>query len=792
MVRERARLVDTLIGVAATLLAAACVIPLFVDLSWVTPALVIVIAVAAVGAGARAVGMPLPLIPITEALALLASITALYAGRWAWGGVIPTSEAWDVILARVSQGMADTLEFSAPVPPLPGMVLLAVGGIGVVMLSVDTLFVSVRSPILAGLPLAALYLVPALINAAGPPWWTLPLAGAAWLLILAADQRERVRSWGGLDPDQRIRGLSAAGRRVGALALVAAAAIAVLLPAGAWAPWRTDAGEGPGVAAGPADAEAVILDPLVSMRRNLVQSNNTEVLTYRTQATQPSYLRIAALESFDGQTWSPREGLTTRRDPGTPLPGNVLSDLVALDANNRVTGGDSFTYEIEVGGLQNSYLPLPYPISEVDDVSGLDADWRIDLGTGVAFSDGVPASGLSYRVKALDPRVEADTLRAAAAPTGGLWPQLALPSGLPPIIGETALEVTASAESPYERALALQRWFTREGDFTYSTGVPSGADGDYLANFLDERVGYCEQFAGAMAVMARTLGIPSRVVVGFTQGSPTDDGQWRVTVRDAHAWPELWFDTVGWVRFEPTPRAQGTVQSPDYAPASDQALENAADATRGVPAEDETVFPEGLVDQQARSPLATAAIVVLAVGGVLLLGWFVAPMVTRALRRHRRLHADSHAAIVEGAWSELGDIALDLGRPWSVTSTPSQNAARLGRGLSAGGREALDRIRRELEQVRYGRPTRPTTAPAAGGGHREHTEAVRSDLAVVVRELRDRVRWQTRVRAYCWPSSERRRQRSSMRFMKPDFDDRSGAGAGASAAGSAAPRVKAE
>ena len=99
--------------------------------------------------------------------------------------------------------------------------------------------------------------------------------------------------------------------------------------------------------------------------------------------------------------------------------------------------------------------------------------------------------------------------------------------------------------------VALQDWFRTE--FTYSTDVPDGHGNSAIESFLENRVGYCEQFAGTFAAMARSLGIPARVAVGFTQGEQQDDGTYVVLGRNAHAWPEVWFDGYGWVPFEPTP-----------------------------------------------------------------------------------------------------------------------------------------------------------------------------------------------------------------------------------------------
>ncbi len=768
LVRERARVADTVVAMVAVLLSTACLLPLFVDLRWVLPAVTVIVIVSLLGAISRGLGMPVPLVPLVQALGLVLTLTAMFAASEAWARLVPTTQAWDVLRGLLQRGLLDAQTFMAPVPTFPGLILLAAGGVGLVALSTDTLFVSVRAPLLAGLPLLALYLAAALTIREGAPWWAFPLPAAGWLLILAADQRDSVRRWGGLTSTTRIRGLSTGARRTGVVAIVLASLIAVVLPMRGSMPWDrgTGSGTGPATAGGP-----VILDPLVSMRRSLIQANDTEVLTYETQAENPSYLRVSVLETFDGTTWRPREGLESGRDGGVTLPANVLNAFVAVNDSNRVRGGDSVTYDITVTSLQNTYLPLPYPVSQIDDIDGLDSDWSLDPSTGVAFSAEAPATGRSYRVAALDPRIQSGQLRNAAAAKGDFWPQLNLPGGMTPRIRELAREVTATAETPYDKAVALQRWFTRDGGFTYSTSVRSGADADYIAEFLEQRVGYCEQFAGAMAIMARSLGIPSRVVVGFTQGTRDEDGVWRVTVRDAHAWPELWFEGVGWARFEPTPRSGATVFTPEYARAADGGIPEGGDETRGLL--DGEGFDPVEVDRTPGLSVPLVPIALLALLGTLLL--LAAPMARRVVRRRRRLRARQYAAVVDGAWAEVGDLAIDHGQPWSEFSTPRQAAERLSRGMAEPAAAALRRLRVEVEQVRY--------SPDAGAsGSPERAEAVRADVRMVARELRARVRWQVRVAAYCWPSSERRRQRSSMRSMKPEDAPGAGgfAGAGAS------------
>jgi Transglutaminase-like superfamily/Domain of unknown function (DUF4129) len=149
------------------------------------------------------------------------------------------------------------------------------------------------------------------------------------------------------------------------------------------------------------------------------------------------------------------------------------------------------------------------------------------------------------------PTLDPNLLRASSAGNAPDPIFTELPDDLPAVVEATARSVTADAESPYEQAIALQAWFRNE--FEYSLEVQSGHGSNAIESFLQERIGYCEQFSATFAAMARTLGIPSRVAVGFTPGVQNAEGWYSVLGKNAHAWPELWFDGIGWVLFEPTP-----------------------------------------------------------------------------------------------------------------------------------------------------------------------------------------------------------------------------------------------
>ena len=132
-----------------------------------------------------------------------------------------------------------------------------------------------------------------------------------------------------------------------------------------------------------------------------------------------------------------------------------------------------------------------------------------------------------------------------------------------------ARRLTARARSPYEATIAIERWLRSDGGFAYDEHPPAPASLPPLVDFLTRsKLGYCQQFAGTMALMLRYLGIPARVAVGFTSGT-WKDGAWTVTDHDAHAWVEAWFAGHGWLTFDPTP-GRGRL-SATYTNASDSA-----------------------------------------------------------------------------------------------------------------------------------------------------------------------------------------------------------------------------
>lgn len=178
------------------------------------------------------------------------------------------------------------------------------------------------------------------------------------------------------------------------------------------------------------------------------------------------------------------------------------------------------------------------------------------------------APGDSYIVNSLVSHAPVDILRRA----GEDYPDwikdnfLALPPSLPQRVRDLAQQITADYDNPYDQATALESWL--RANITYDDKIaapPAERDAvDYL--LFESQRGYCDYYASAMAVMARAVGLPSRLVVGYATGTlnPTS-GAYRVREKDSHSWVEIYFPRYGWIDFEPT-STQLLIQRPTPQP----------------------------------------------------------------------------------------------------------------------------------------------------------------------------------------------------------------------------------
>jgi len=486
------------------------------------------------------------------------------------GGILPTPATLEAAADAWAHGVE--LLRIRPTPALPetGLVLLTVTGVWVIAHAVHELVFRAHAALRAVLMTLLLWIVPlGLAPKTARAWpWAVPYVAAATLLLLGSSEAEAAR-WGRwITPDRHgPRGL----RRplawaMGAAAIVLGAVAAPLLPG-----W-TD----------PALYElrdlggsTLTSNPIVNIRASLLSPDPRPMLTVR--VPRPVYLRATSLDRYsDREEWTNTgiRGLPLRRGRAVPFEVGIANPV-------RIPA------DVRIGALANSVLvPMPYqpervegPLAEVLQYDRRLSTFTLDSGVRLAQDD-------AYAVQAALPSPAAAQLDAI--PAG--WyrgPLLDLPSAVPAEVAELAHTIvgSAGAATPFRQALAIQDELR---SWTYSLDPPSGHSGEAMRTFLRNRTGYCEQFAGTMAVMLRTLGIPARVGVGFSPGELTDPaaGEYLVRASNAHAWVEVLFPGEGWIVFEPTPRSDGNVLVPsatNVAPASTVAQGPAQPAPTATP-----------------------------------------------------------------------------------------------------------------------------------------------------------------------------------------------------------------
>jgi transglutaminase-like putative cysteine protease len=449
------------------------------------------------------------------------------------------------------------------------------------------------------------------------------------------------------------------------------------------------------------------------MRRNLDGASD-EVLVRVTGDDDPAYFRLAALDEFTGNVWEVgerEEDVAVSTDERLPVPtGSQSLSMERVD------------YVIELTDeLDTRWLPSVYAPRLID----IDTPWLVDpINLDVRADSNDETAGTTYRLSAGIPNPSASQLRAAGPVDDDLAPFLQLPADqqMPSIIEQTAREATAGANGAIEQALALQSWFREDGDYTYSL---QQVDGDRnrtglgaVAAFLEDRVGYCEQYASAMAIMARQLGIPSRVVVGFLRAQRAQQGVWEFRGADMHSWPELYFDGVGWIRFEPTPQSV----SQDAPPYGDDSANTAATSDPTSQSTRPTRDPRAVPSTDAASSGSPGdddggfVGPALAMAGAVGLSGLIAtaPRLLRALRSRRRWsRATEPEAAAETAWSELRDGAVDLRVHWAEGATPRAAGRSLREHLGAGATAevvaGLNAVVLAVERARYARSVAAAT-----------------------------------------------------------------------------------
>lgn len=426
-------------------------------------------------------------------------------------------------------------------------------------------------------------------------------------------------------------------------------------------------------------AQTEAASPLVDIRSRLTNRGNVELFRVRTDVD--AYWRVTTLPYFDGQTFQSTDAAMAGAEDESGL---------------RDVPTQEVRQEILVAAYGNQFLP-----AAADPIAASGSTplrYNVDTGTLIAPRDLTP--GDLFTIVSDAPRPTIESLRAATTSdlVGKVF--LGLPDDLADIVGELARDVTKTSATGYDAAIALQSWFRSE--FTYSLEVQQGHGSSAIESFLIGRIGYCEQFAATFAVMARVVGIPSRVAVGYTPGVRGEDGWLSVIGRNAHAWPELWFDGIGWIAFEPTPgrgapnadytgleAQQDTlrpVSQPGTTPRPDVTEPRAPTTTTLVPTQTfptDTLVPTEIETSSNagldHSSIALVAMFVVAAGTA-------APWAARRVRRSRANRQADAGGRIRLAWQRATLAATTAGVLGKSSTTSSEWAKAIAAHLVVAAR----------------------------------------------------------------------------------------------------------
>lgn len=512
------------------------------------------------------------------------------------------------------------------------------------------------------------------------------------------------------------------------------------------------------------DTQRVVLNPLVGIQSRLQTRNNTKLFTVI--SPRPQYWRVTALDEFDGQSWSSSYSYNSASgtlDPAqSPISGD---DTVRLDQR------------YSLGDFDTDWLPAAFDVRRVANRGSQDFEILYDGDSSTLLVNveggGKSVGGLTYDVSSDIPNYTAAQLSQVSFGDYLTYPELtqqylALPDEVSQQAFDAALEVAGDAQVPYDIALALQNWFRRE--FTYNLNVEEGHSIDRVEDFLEVKQGYCEQFASTYAMMARMLGLPTRVVVGFTWGESDvltgdlaqdfpgldlDSSQRAFSVygRHYHSWPEVFIPGYGWVLMEPTPTRAPPDSShsglapeqEDSEPAEDEPAEEALIPENILTPADPVASPEttDVAPQDSRGNFWLLAVAVL-LAIVLVLGVF--PARGALYLRRIRNSAGEHVLL---SWRRAQLIWRRAGLARTADMTLHEFVHKV-EGQSSRSNDALRRLADLTAEMAYGRRAASGSAYASGAPPASGTPPASHPEALIAEALRLQTTRQALMRIPRW------------------------------------------
>lgn len=631
---------------------------------------------------------------------------------------LPNLETLRTLVGGVTGGWADLLSISLPAAAEPRLLVTAcaVSWLGAALAS--EMAHRSRNAVAPVIPPVVAYSV-TLMLASGEPGSPLALpltfCGVALLLMLV-----HVNRWTAIEPG----GLT---RRVAAPAITGPGSPTEIEPSVEISADRRILTGLPVIAVGIAAALAAAAIPATALRSSFdprslrsqdveVQSRLSPLASVYRELTEPARplfqmeigrlsdslqvprVRVATLDRFDGATWSSSAEYAR---VGTVLPVPRTGAIAVREVSQKYT----------IGELDGPWLPAADRPTRVK-TGGDPVELGFDRDAGTLIAGTTDLSGLTYQITSQISLPTPEQLADARPGSGEDLAELTtLPAGTPPIVADLAQEYSRGASSPYAQLEGVQKGLKET--FKYSETIEPGSSYGHISKFLSGGGGYAEQFAGSFALMARSLGYPSRLSVGYLTGELGNDGpegfgNGDITTRQAHVWPEVYFQDIGWVPFEPTP-----VRTPSADPLPNQEAELASGGGGLIEEEPAVANPvEPLGDQGGGNGATNGQIFMLLLLVAVAVSGLLGLVAAKALLRRRRMRrAVTPAQRVLGAWSNLTDRLLEVGVPLSRSMTarevvrstenliPSTAVERLGRlapmvtaAVFAPSQPALDRV----------------------------------------------------------------------------------------------------
>jgi transglutaminase-like putative cysteine protease len=599
----------------------------------------------------------------------------------------PTPGTWIAASSALHASWSSFQQVVAPAAPQPGFLLAAAFGVWFAVFLADWAAFRLWAAIEALVPMLTLFVFTALVGAPQGQIFVTALFTAAvlvFVLVHRVAQRERSTAWLTNQVDRGSSWLL----RVGVVLIVGAVAAGSVV--GPHLPGARDNGifSWRGDRSGP--SSRVTISPLVDIRSRLVDNADRRLFTV--ESSRRAYWRLTALDTFDGQIWK-SSGHYASVDGR--LPGSIIDPGSSGAVEQKYT----------ISALSALWLPAASAPVSID--AATKVRFQKDTSTLIVDTNLPTSDNQTYTVRSVIPDLTADQLRAAdlAIPPAITNQDLVLPTDLSSTVKTTAESVVAGAATPYDRAMALQTFFRDTGGFVYDLSVRPGHGDSAIDEFLRDRRGYCEQFAGTFAAMARSVGLPARVAVGFTPGitSPDDPNRYTVEGEHAHAWPEVYLGQYGWVPFEPTP-GRGAASSTSYTGVPDAQFEaNGVTTTSTVPTA--TTSPASVPGSGANAgnnqgadelagggsstghgssvwPARLTKVGLFAFGLASLYGLIV-PTALALRRRRRRTRAGDGSARVRVAWIESEEAIAVTGEIRRPAETGPEFARRAGARLTS-------------------------------------------------------------------------------------------------------------